>query len=130
MGLGTKPHTCYIHIVHVHTHTPVVAFLVALNQNKQLLGQNGLLPIPLYLSRLKHHFGIPLNSTPSFEAFNAAPSLLWWLPEDSIDLALDCIAYAGLGLSLLLLLLGAGNAVLFTTLWALYHSLVNVGQRW
>jgi len=33
-----------------------VAFLVALHQNKELLGENGLLPIPLYLSQLRQHF--------------------------------------------------------------------------
>ncbi len=112
-----------------NTHT-VVAFLVALNQNKQLLGRNGLLPIPLYLSRLKQHFGISPNSTPSLAAFTAAPTLLWWVPEENIDLALDCIAYLGLGLSAILIILGAGNAVTFASLWALYHSLVNVGQKW
>ncbi len=117
---------------HTHTHTIVVAFLVALNQNKQLLGQNGLLPVPLYLSRLRQHFGLTLNSTdtPSLAAFNAAPTLLWWVPEESTDIALDAIALVGLGLSCLLVLLGSGNAVVFAALWALYHSLVNVGQRW
>ncbi len=123
----------YVHIhACTHTHTIVVAFLVALNQNKQLLGQNGLLPVPLYLSRLRQHFGLTLNSTgtPSLGAFNAAPTLLWWVPEESTDIALDAIALVGLGLSSLLVLLGSGNVVVFATLWALYHSLVNVGQRW
>ena len=31
----------------------VVAFLVALNQNKELIGSNGLLPIPIMYSRLR-----------------------------------------------------------------------------
>ena len=47
-----------------------------------------------------------------------------------MDTALDCVAYVGLGLSAVLMLLGAGNAIIFTALWLLYHSLVNVGQRW
>ena len=40
--------------------TAVVAFLVALNQNKELLGRNGLLPIPTYLSKLRKHFQVLL----------------------------------------------------------------------
>jgi hypothetical protein len=65
------------------------------------------------------------------KAFNAAPSLLWWAEGGgNIDSALDTIAYAGLALSGVLVVWGAGNALLFTLLWLLYHSLVNVGQRW
>jgi len=107
-----------------------VAFLVALHQNKELLGENGLLPIPLYLSQLRQHFKIPDNSTSSLEALNAAPTLLWWVGTEHLGYALDAIAYVGLALSSLLVILGAGNAIIFATLWVLYHSLVNVGQRW
>ena len=32
-----------------------VAFLVSFNQNKELIGDNGLLPAKLYLSRIKDH---------------------------------------------------------------------------
>ena len=41
----------------------VVAFLIALNQNKELLGKNGLLPIPAYLSRLRTHFQVHTHYT-------------------------------------------------------------------
>ena len=41
----------------------VVAFLVALDQNKELLGKNGLLPIPAYLSRLREHFKVNRRNT-------------------------------------------------------------------
>ena len=47
-----------------------------------------------------------------------------------MDFALDAVAYGGLVLSGFLIVWGAGNAVIFALLWALYHSLVNVGQRW
>ena len=122
------PHTH----THTHTHVPpsVVAFLVALNQNKELLGSNGLLPIPLYISQLRQHFRVPANASTTFSAFNAVPTILWWVPEENTDFALDCIASAGMGLSALLVVLGAGNSVIFAVLWMLYHSLVNVGQRW
>lgn len=55
---------------------------------------------------------------------------MWWVPEEDTDTALDSIAYGGLALSAILVVLGAGNVVIFTGLWILYHSLVNVGQRW
>ena len=73
---------------------------------------------------------VPANASANLAAVSAVPSVMWWIPEESTDLALDCVAYAGLGLSALLLVLGAGNAVIFATLWVLYHSLVNIGQRW
>ena len=39
----------------------VVAFLVALNQNGALLGNKGLLPVPLYLSHIRQHFGMSVT---------------------------------------------------------------------
>ena len=63
-------------------------------------------------------------------AFSAAPSLLWWVEPSSMDWALDCLAWAGLLLSAVLLLTGTANALIFAALWVLYHSIVNVGQRW
>ena len=73
---------------------------------------------------------VPTNGGATLEAVSAVPTLLWWVGEENMDTALDFVAYAGLGLSAVLLLLGAGNAIIFTALWLLYHSLVNVGQRW
>lgn len=61
---------------------------------------------------------------------SAVPTLLWWVREEDTDVALDCIASAGLALSAILVITGAGNLVIFTILWALYHSVVNIGQRW
>ena len=40
----------------------VVAFLVALHQNKELLGANGLLPIPLYFNKLRGYFQVRSKS--------------------------------------------------------------------
>ena len=73
---------------------------------------------------------VPPNVTTTFKVFTAAPSLLWWVDAASIDFALDMMAWAGIVLSLLLVVLGTGNAILFAVLWVLYHSIVNVGQRW
>ena len=73
---------------------------------------------------------VPGNVSVNLAALSAVPSVLWWVPEEATDVALDAMAYTGLGLSTLVLVLGAGNAVTFTALWVLYHSIVNVGQRW
>lgn len=107
-----------------------VAFLVALNQNKALLGSRGLLPIYSYLKRLRVHYSFPANASTSWELFSTAPTLFWWISEQYIDLVLDAVAYVGLALSAALVVLGAGNALIFAAAWVLYHSLVNVGQQW
>lgn len=36
----------------------------------------------------------------------------------------------GLALSFLILILGCANMIMMTTLWILYMTIVNVGQRW
>ncbi|CAI8055772.1 Lipase maturation factor 1 [Geodia barretti] len=106
------------------------AFLVALNQNKELVGKNGLLPTPSFLARWRQHLQMPDNVSVTMEAVKAVPTLMWWVPEEDTDLALDAMAYTGLAISGVLVLFGAGNAVMFTILWALYHSIINVGQTW
>ncbi len=73
---------------------------------------------------------VPPNVTVNFQAFSVAPTLLWWVPLESMDLALDVVALTGMVLAFLLVMLGSGNALIFGMLWILYHSLVNVGQRW
>lgn len=75
-------------------------------------------------------FQVPANSSANLPALSAIPTLMWWVAEEDTDTALDSIAYGGLALSSVLVVLGAGNVVIFTILWILYHSLVNVGQRW
>jgi hypothetical protein len=103
---------------------------VALNQNKELVGKNGLLPIPSFLARWRQHLQMPDNVSVTMEAVKVVPTLMWWVPEEDTDLALDAMAYTGLAISGVLVLFGAGNAVMFTILWALYHSIINVGQTW
>lgn len=68
-----------------------VAFAVALNQNKELIGDNGLLPLKLFLQRIKTQ--IPGKG----ERFLAAPTFLWLVdPWDNVDDKLDWIAQATL----------------------------------
>ena len=63
--------------------------------------------------------------------FKSAPTLLWLQDYDTdLDQLLDIIAYWGLLLSGMVLLLGAANIPTIFTIWVLYQSLVSVGQRW
>lgn len=105
---------------------PVVAFLVAYDQNKALLGKNGLLPADQHLKHIKKHAkGKP------WDMFTYAPTIIWFLDyENNIDMILEYLALAGMALSLLVLLTGCANIPLMLIIWALYHSIVNVGQRW
>ncbi|XP_062508000.1 lipase maturation factor 1-like isoform X2 [Corticium candelabrum] len=103
-----------------------VAFLVAYHQNKELLGSNGLLPIKNYLNHVRTHFkGI------NIESVTAMPTLLWWCDyENRADWLLDVLALFGLTVSGGVLLMGSANMFIMALLWVLYHSVVNVGQRW
>ncbi|XP_057311803.1 lipase maturation factor 1-like [Hydractinia symbiolongicarpus] len=103
-----------------------VAFLVALHQNKALLGNNGLLPTDKYLKLIKNHFGSKNLHT----AFVNIPTLLLFTKDDDIDWWLDALAYTGLMFSGFVLLTGAANMLIMGSLWMLYHSIVNIGQRW
>ena len=104
----------------------VVAFLVALNQNKQLLGVDGLLPIPNFLDHVRNYFGGKFR----LSSFQAVPTLLWAVEPKEIDKYLDIIAYCGGLLSLFVVYTGCCNMLIMLTLWILYHSLVSIGQRW
>ncbi|XP_054763837.2 lipase maturation factor 1-like [Lytechinus pictus] len=107
-----------------------VAFLVALHQNRALLGQKGLLPTSLYLDRIRNYVKAPSGQV-NPEAVNFAPTLLWFVDLDQyLDWWLDALAYCGLVLSGLVLVLGCSNMLIMMGLWVLYHSLVNIGQRW
>jgi hypothetical protein len=93
-----------------------IGFLVAANQFPALLGERGLLPVPRFL-RL-----VP---------FRASPSIFHWHYSDRF---LRLLAWAGVALALSLVagLPQAGPAwapmLAWLVLWALYLSIVNVGQ--
>jgi len=93
-----------------------VAFLIAANQLKGLIGSRGLLPLRLFLQRV---------------SFWEAPSLFWLNHSNTFLLALSWLGFA---LSMFALL---GFSDLYSTwlsvfvwflLWLLYLSIVNVGQ--
>jgi len=96
--------------------TYVVAFLVAALQFRPLLGEHGLLPVPRFLRRVK---------------FLEAPSLFHLHYSDRLLLA---VAWAGVALGVAVVVgvtdvapMWVAIAVWFA-LWALYQSIVNVGQ--
>ncbi|MFD7640748.1 lipase maturation factor family protein [Kitasatospora sp. NPDC059795] len=93
-------------------------FLAAGRQFRALLGSRGLLPIPRFLAR------VPARH---------APSLFHWHYSDRLYAAVSwtgaLLAAALLGGAANLVPLGAAMA-LWALTWALYLSIVNVGQTW
>jgi Lipase maturation factor len=98
----------------------LIAFLVAVNQIVPLLGAHGLTPAPLFTERVAAHFGSP------WAAFCKLPSVFWAGVSDNSMLA---VSWIGVALSLAVLL-GYANAIIMFLLWALYMSIVNIGQDW
>jgi Lipase maturation factor len=96
----------------------VVAFLVALNQFRPLIGTHGMLPVPRFLAR---------------SSFRASPSLFHLHWSDRFFAACCCgglvLSLAALGGLVERLPLWAWMVV-WAVLWAVYLSIVNVGQVW
>ena len=94
----------------------LVAFVVAANQFRPLLGERGLLPVPRFLARVR---------------FMQAPSLFHLGYSDT---RLLLVAWSGIALSVAVVvgLLDVAPPVIsilaWLALWALYLSIVNVGQ--
>ncbi|XP_041670075.1 lipase maturation factor 1 isoform X1 [Cheilinus undulatus] len=103
-----------------------VAFSVAYSQNKQLIGNHGLLPCKSYLNSVKRYVGGKIG----LAAFTYTPSVLWLLDWSDMDANLDGLAVIGMALSAFVLVTGMANMLIMVALWVLYHSLVNVGQLW
>uniref|UniRef100_A0A8C4K7E0 Uncharacterized protein n=1 Tax=Dromaius novaehollandiae TaxID=8790 RepID=A0A8C4K7E0_DRONO len=104
----------------------LVAFLVAYHQNKQLIGEKGLLPCKLYLQNVKRYF----KGKISLDALSYAPTIIWFLDWSDMDSVLDYLSGFGLATSAFVLVTGCANMILMAILWILYLSLVNVGQIW
>ncbi len=93
----------------------LIAFLVALNQFRPLLGERGLLPVPLFVKQVP---------------FRESPSLFYWFPRDS---AFTAAAWLGILLSCLVITGIASrwtwlSIVTWVGIYLLYLSFVNVGQ--
>jgi hypothetical protein len=96
----------------------LIAFVAAARQFRPLIGTNGMLPVPQLVAR---------------QSFRMAPSLFHFHYSDRL-FALVC--WFGAAVSLVLVAGGADRVPLWAAmlmwlvLWALYLSIVNVGQRW
>lgn len=94
----------------------VLAFVAVLHQFRPLLGEHGLLPVPRFVDRVP---------------WRAAPSLFHWRFSDRIVVTVG-LAGVALAVSAVLGLPQSGPPwlpmLVFLTLWALYLSVVNVGQ--
>src|SRR5579864_1247390 len=94
----------------------LIAFLVAVNQFNALLGEHGLLPVPLFVKQAP---------------FTAVPSVFFLFPN---DVAFSIAAWLGVLLSSLAVTgiserFGTWFSMLvWAMLWVLYISFVNVGQ--
>ena len=93
----------------------LIAFLVALNQFKPLLGERGLLPVPLFVKQVP---------------FRASPSLFYFWPRDAaftaaswIGIVLSCLVITGIAARYTWLSIGVWIAI-----YLIYLSFVNVGQ--
>lgn len=96
----------------------MVAFLAAVRQFRALIGARGMLPVPAYVATVP---------------FRAAPSVFHWHYSDRF---FALWSWSGV---LLAAAVAAGAAdavplwasmVLWAVLWAMYLSIVNVGQTW
>jgi hypothetical protein len=97
-----------------------VAFLVAVNQIKPLVGEHGLLPGNVFLERVAAQAGS------RFAGVLQLPGLFWLAASDRMLMA---VAWSGLGLSAIVVL-GYANAIVMALLWAMYMSFVHIGQDW
>jgi Lipase maturation factor len=94
----------------------LIAFICALSQFRPLLGERGLLPVPLFVRQV---------------SFRETPSLFFFAPK---DWAFTTAAWVGIALSLLVVagvaerFTSGFNALVWAAIWVLYISFVNVGQ--
>ncbi|CAM9913246.1 unnamed protein product [Pylaiella littoralis] len=100
------------------------AFLSALRDNGALLGEDGLLPAVRFMSRVQRNLA---HLTP-WEKVLKLPTIFWFVPPTAVNLW--WVAATGAAVSCLVAARGAANLPAMALLWALYHSLVNVGQTW
>jgi hypothetical protein len=93
-----------------------VAFLSAYNQYAGLIGEGGLLPAAPWLARVHEAMGRT--------AYWEVPTLFWL---GASDRALGAVSLVGTVLAFSVVL-GVSNAFVQVALWALYLSIVHVGQ--
>src|SRR5262252_5341530 len=97
-----------------------IAFLVAANQLVPLIGEHGLTPATHFLNEIQSQLGS------RGEGMFRVPTLFWVGISDN---GLSIFCWVGFALSLVVLC-GYANAILLTVLWAMYMSIVHIGQIW
>src|SRR5881394_3573851 len=97
-----------------------VAFLVAANQLVPLIGEHGLTPARDFLNLVQTQLGS------RSAGMLRLPTLFWFGISDN---ALLIFSWIGFALSLVVLS-GYANAILLAVLWAMYLSIVHIGQIW
>ena len=112
-----------------------VAFLVAITQNRGLIGDLGLTPAKNFMERIYSNAG-----SDRWRCATTVPTILWYIVDIgdgadtyyriSVDTALNIMGLLGFLLSCAVTVLGAANVPMMATMWLLYTSIVNVGQTW
>jgi hypothetical protein len=97
-----------------------VAFLVAAQQLLPLIGSHGLLPLDHFLPRVQAYYGS------DWDGFRNLPSLFWLNDSDTMLVVLPWIGFA----LACVVITGFANSIIMILLWALYMSIVHVGQDW
>jgi hypothetical protein len=97
-----------------------IAFLVAAQQLVPLIGHGGLTPADQFLLAIHSHVGSRAGD------MTHLPTLFWFGISDQ---GMSIFAWIGFVLSLVVLA-GYANAILLVVLWAMYMSIVHVGQIW
>src|ERR1041385_2127813 len=97
-----------------------VAFLVAAQQLVPLIGEHGLTPATHFLASVQTQLG---SGT---AGMLRVPTLFWFGISDT---ALAIFSWIGFALSLVVLA-GYANAIILCILWAMYMSIVHIGQIW
>ena len=100
----------------------LIAFVGAYNQNRGLMGKNGLMPAHTFLDRLRRQYASPIKG------FVSHPTLFWFLPSSTLeDWHMECIAALGATFSLAVVM-GLNSWVIMAALWLLDFSIVTVAQ--
>src|SRR5947199_170641 len=97
-----------------------VAFLVAVQQLVPLIGEHGLTPANHFLASVQTQLGSRTAGV------LRVPSLFWFGISDH---GLIIFAWTGFALSLVVFACYA-NAIILIALWAMYMSIVHIGQVW
>src|SRR5438045_5377987 len=97
-----------------------VAFLVAAQQLVPLIGEHGLTPATHFLANVQ----VQLGSRTA--GILRLPTVFWLGISDH---GMSMFAWVGFGLSLVVVA-GYANAIIVAVLWAMYMSIVHIGQIW